>query len=217
MKKNIIFAAVLVLSIISTGVIVNALSERQFIAKESDFTVNINGFNTKFELPIVTINDNTYVPVRELCNKTEHNVEWDAENKTIYILNNKYVKMEDDMENSKNGTLTNGRKYKFYGTKEKDFSIDDYIDNQNLRFNYTYSFTIKEKTIEKIAERVQELACGDRPELEDLNIYYDKNKGSLLFESVSTEFSAGTLDFPSAITLNCDSGEMAYYGYNHFK
>lgn len=200
------------LAITSTGVIVNAVTERQFIAKETDIAVHVGAYDAGFESPVVTINDITYVPLREFCYITNCMVEWNEEKRTVFVTDNEYVKMKDDLENDKEGILKNGRKYKFFGNNEQKFDIDNYVEENNLRCEHIYDFTIKEETIENTAERVQEFIC-DSPEIDELHIYYDNEKNSLLFRSYTTNKTVNMLDsHVSAIVLNCDSGKI--YKYN---
>lgn len=56
-----------------------------FEAKKVDFDILIHGRQEKFDLPITVINDNTYVPLRELCVKLKMDLDWDGYDKVIYI------------------------------------------------------------------------------------------------------------------------------------
>lgn len=50
-----------------------------------NFDIIINDNQETFDLPVVTINDVTYLPLRELCEKLNMKVEWYSEEKEINI------------------------------------------------------------------------------------------------------------------------------------
>jgi len=57
----------------------------QLIADVVQFKVIVNGDEKQFEMPIVTIDDRTYIPLRELSETLGMEVEWDEANQTIII------------------------------------------------------------------------------------------------------------------------------------
>lgn len=65
--------------------VVSASSFESLTAHVAQFGVFVNGEERIFENPIVTINDRTYVPLREIGEVLGMDVEWDGENRKIII------------------------------------------------------------------------------------------------------------------------------------
>jgi len=85
-KPNILIVITLVLSI--TISVVSAINTRTFEAIEADFPIILNGFRQPFGsswAPVVTINGRTYVPLRRVAGLFGHEVEWNEEERTIYV------------------------------------------------------------------------------------------------------------------------------------
>jgi len=66
----------------------------QLTAYIAPFRVIVNSVEKEFENPIVTINDRTYVPLREVGEVLGMNVEWDGENQKIIIGNSQNTPQE---------------------------------------------------------------------------------------------------------------------------
>jgi len=90
--KLIAFITVLLMFITATAFVNNV---SQLNATVVQFEIFINGEEEKFELPVVVINDKTYLPLRELCKKLRINVDWVGEKKRIMI---------DDFDKDKGNT-----------------------------------------------------------------------------------------------------------------
>ena len=82
MKKITTF---LIVMIISCSCLQVSANNDVLEAKKANFNIVLHGRQEKFNLPIATINDNTYVPLRELCEKLNMNLYWDAHDKEISI------------------------------------------------------------------------------------------------------------------------------------
>ncbi len=83
MKKVIIACIILAVSI--TSLVVFAFSDKELLAQIETFKVVVNGSEKAFEKPIVTINDNAYIPLREAAEMLGMEVHWDGESQTITI------------------------------------------------------------------------------------------------------------------------------------
>ena len=92
MKKRLIVCAVIVTAILTTAVI--ATNNVQLTAYVAPFRIIVDSEEWTFENPIVTISDRTYIPLRELGERLGKNVEWDEENRTIFISNPQYSNWE---------------------------------------------------------------------------------------------------------------------------
>jgi len=86
-KKNVLTVLILVL-IISISSYVSAVTTT-LEAHVVDFSIYIDAWRQNFRLPIVTIDNTTYVPLREfirgLGSFRQHDVEWNEENRSIHI------------------------------------------------------------------------------------------------------------------------------------
>lgn len=79
-KLKFLLIIVLVLSIYSLSEASTSL-----LAEAGLFNIFINGREEKFKKPIVTINGDTYLPLREVCDKLKINLNWDSNSKSIYL------------------------------------------------------------------------------------------------------------------------------------
>ena len=87
MIKKIVISSFLVFINIATIITVSyALSKKQYIANEVNFRVIVNGEEKKFQLPVVTIDDSTYLPVREFCGTIGYSVDWHEESEVVSML-----------------------------------------------------------------------------------------------------------------------------------
>jgi len=96
-KRIIIFGIVVTISFIALIATVLASNTASLIAQVVQFRVFVNGEERTFENPIVTINDRTYIPLREISEVLGMDVVWDGENQKI-IINNSQPPLPNDSE-----------------------------------------------------------------------------------------------------------------------
>ena len=84
MKKIIIISSAIFVAII-TSIVGLANSEQEILAKIESFKIFVNGSEKVFQKPIVTINDNTYIPLREAAESLGMEVNWNDKSQTITI------------------------------------------------------------------------------------------------------------------------------------
>lgn len=80
----------LLLGIVIGGVIFGAIpvianNIDTFFAKKVDYPIMVNGETTKLNMPIVSIDDRTYIPLRSLCDVLGINIFWNEEYRRIEI------------------------------------------------------------------------------------------------------------------------------------
>lgn len=93
MKKRILVAVGICL-LFSSGVFASNIV-REYYAKESNSIIEINGEMQDFELPVVSINDSTYVALRQLSEKFGYKVYWIEEESKIALSNVKSSEKEE--------------------------------------------------------------------------------------------------------------------------
>lgn len=76
--------------LIMTGIV---FAQELWMAQEVKFKVFLEGVEKKFNNPIVTIDDKTYVSLRELSENLSLNVEWDEKTSSIYLKQDDSVQM----------------------------------------------------------------------------------------------------------------------------
>lgn len=84
MKKRILVCFVAVLSL---AVLVGFKSD-ELVATVVDFKVSVNDKEVTFENPVVTIDNRTYLPLREVAETLGVDIEWVEETREIKITNN---------------------------------------------------------------------------------------------------------------------------------
>ncbi|MCL2456328.1 MAG: WG repeat-containing protein [Defluviitaleaceae bacterium] len=89
-----IIAAIVLITIVS------ASSSEPLTAYVAQFGVFVNGEEKVFENPIVTIDNRTYIPLREIGEILGIDVEWDGENRRI-IINSPQVLYELEQDTNK--------------------------------------------------------------------------------------------------------------------
>jgi len=212
MKKYIIMASSLVVSVAILATTVLALSTRQFTATEVDFKIVMNGEERTFHQPIVAIEGRTYLPIREFCDAVGYSISWDEEGRVVSMSDKKGLIFNDDLFTSREGVLENGRKYVFYGTDKYDFSLENYIEEFDLSAYIVYDVKIQEETLEKTLEKVEELsAWGLHPnaEAEGIAVYYDPEAEAFLFKTVAYGLPrAGGFN---VVVVNCKDGVATLY------
>ncbi len=81
---------------------------------------------------------------------------------------------QDITRQSKEGTLHNGRRYKYFGTDENTFDLKSFVEKHGLKRTSEYSMKKYAKTPEQAAEIAQRFGLEETPvESVYLNVYYD--------------------------------------------
>jgi len=114
MKKTFLVLIMVVVFTISSMVFAGDLL--QLTAYVAPFRVIVNNVEKEFENPIVTVNDRTYVPLREVGEALGMNVEWDGENQKIIIGN--YQNTPQEWE-----TVYRFRQDDLWGYKDADGNV----------------------------------------------------------------------------------------------
>ena len=128
MKKIILYILIFFL-FFTTGVFASNLY-REYIAKETDYMIEINGEQQIFELPIVTIEDRTYVALRLLGEKLGYHVDWIEKERKIKLSNNTTFPIYEDLTVSQEGVLSDGTKYNFIANE--NFSYQEQVNQWGL-------------------------------------------------------------------------------------
>lgn len=110
MKNNIVKIMVLMIALILFMTLTYASNE--LIAKVEQYKIIVNGEEKNFNMPIVTINDRTYIPLRDTAETLDMDVRWDDEKQEINI--NNMIEEDELYVFYKNG---------LYGYIDKDFNI----------------------------------------------------------------------------------------------
>jgi len=133
-KKKI--CTIILLTAIFFTTVAFADNINQLIANVVQFKVVVNGDEKQFVQPIVTIDDRTYIPLRELSETLGMEVNWDAESQTITI-----GAMLDDYDKD----CDNWRIFDENGLYGQSGSKYGYMDNNGkikifAQFDYAYNF-----------------------------------------------------------------------------
>ncbi len=83
MKKFI--SGLLVGALITAGISVGAQAVKQYIAKEVNYPIIVNGKTFKADKPIVSINGSTYMPLAVMGNALGVKVAWNGDKKRIEV------------------------------------------------------------------------------------------------------------------------------------
>jgi len=211
MKKYIIMASSLVVSVAILATTVLALSTRQFTATEVDFKIVMNGEERTFHQPIVAIEGRTYLPIREFCDAVGYSISWDEEGRVVSMSDKKGLIFNDDLFTSREGVLENGRKYVFYGTDKHDFSLENYIKEWKLSAYTVFDVKIQEETLEKTINKVQGLSGWGLQNTENAGIavYYDSEAEVLLFEKIN--YGRPQIGGISVIVVTCKDSVATLY------
>jgi hypothetical protein len=130
MKKIlIIFLLIAITTLTIATSIMFATSETTLTAHLANFRVFVNGEERNFDNPVVVINDRTYVPLREVGEALDMNVEWCADNRKISISSPEEVEENVsevfERPEASEGILSTGIRYVF---NETEFSVNDFIE-----------------------------------------------------------------------------------------
>lgn len=126
MKKGILSSLIACL-LFTTGVLAADI-HKNFIAKETDYIIKIDGEEQSFSLPVVSIEENTYVAVRQLCEKIGYSVDWYGEERRIELSNNNgsLLPFYEDIYKSQDGALSNGMRFNYI--PEESFSCQEKVE-----------------------------------------------------------------------------------------
>ena len=127
MKKRIIIWGALIIATI-WATVVYAGNIEQLTAYVVQFRVFVNGEERSFENPIVTINDRTYVPLREVSEVLGMDVKWDGENQKIIINSQSVVREQNTLYPFEQGGL--------WGYKDAD---DNVVIEPQFAFAHNFS------------------------------------------------------------------------------
>ena len=89
MKLKIILLVAIIILVVFVSVFANQIT--QFVATVVDFRIFLNDEERNFDLPVVIIDNHTYIPLRELSENFGMGVEWDGENNKIYITQSQAI------------------------------------------------------------------------------------------------------------------------------
>ncbi len=84
-RKNSFIIMVLVLAVLSTGIGVGAV-EKHHTAQKVEHTVCIDDTVVKLSAPVMSIDNRTYVPLREWCEKINCEVVWNEQEEKVEIF-----------------------------------------------------------------------------------------------------------------------------------
>jgi len=119
-----------------------------------------------------------------------------------------------DMNTSRQGALSTGRRFVFYGADRMDMTVEEFLEKGYFTYRRTEDFIIHEETIEAILERPElQIGAGHVPPVppESLVIYvFYFAEGSDIFLT-SKPVEGSWLGFPPAFVINLESGVVAYY------
>jgi hypothetical protein len=103
MKNKLTFCGFIISIALITAV--SASNTEPLAAFVAQFRIVVDGVEQSFENPIVTINDRTYIPLREIGEVLGMDVEWDGENREI-IINSSQMLESDNNESEPDNLLT---------------------------------------------------------------------------------------------------------------
>jgi len=114
-------------------------------ANSVHYKIFVNGTEKQFINPVVNINGNTYIPLREAAETLGMDVQWDSDNQTIQI-NSKSLAVQASSENRKNGEdwfmfIQNGKT----GYMDKNGNIEIPAQFEDA-FNFVNGFARVSKT-----------------------------------------------------------------------
>ncbi len=85
MRKKLILLTTIVTIVVALCAFAYAADAIQYNAYEFGVKIVFGGKEIKFDLPVVTINGNTYIPLREAAEKSNINVEWNGDEQKIVL------------------------------------------------------------------------------------------------------------------------------------
>jgi hypothetical protein len=126
-----------------------------------------------------------------------------------------------DMNTSREGVLSNGRRFVFYGADQVSVTLGQFLDEKGLIYRHLENFVVQEETIEEMLERPEweyHFSIGNlRPEWADIIVYYFVESNDVLFRVERDNNYAYLLGPNHAYVVNHESGLVTYYdeGWRH--
>jgi len=125
------------------------------------------------------------------------------------------------MNTSREGTLSNGRRFVFYGADQVSGTFEEFLDERGLFYLRTRDFIVQEETVEDMLE-VPELyqwfsICHLAPEWAHFVAYYFAESNSVLFEVDHDDNYTFRWGPRFAIVVNQESGAVSRFdeGWRH--
>jgi hypothetical protein len=119
-----------------------------------------------------------------------------------------------DMYTSREGVLSNGRKFIFHGADQVTVTLEEFLEELRLTHRITFDFIIQEETVEEIFEKLQLESDLWLSRLEPDKVYIIAH---YLPESKDISFSIAPFEgviagFPPVWVINHESGIVSEYG-----
>lgn len=109
-KYKQLIIGILIGAILFGGLSVIANGVKTYFAKQADFPLLVDGVEVKLDMPIVTIEDRTYLPLRAIGNVLGVKVDWNNEKGQAEVITKKNIDKEGENVDSKFITI-NGKEY----------------------------------------------------------------------------------------------------------
>lgn len=163
----------------------------QYTAYEYGAKILLDGKETEFTMPVVLINDRTYIPLRETAENLNIDVEWIGEENKI-MLNSKIDQdillrlsifpTSTPMETYVLDLYKNGKYEVTIGTRTcDDLSSSDYLKPSKTEVVY-----LTQREVKQILELTNEISESDKTEKKLVFDYWDV---SILFDSNQYEYN----------------------------
>ncbi len=174
--------------IFSTGAAADSLY-REYIAKESDSVIELDGIEQEFDLPVVSIDDNTYVSLRQLYENLGYRVDWIEEENRIKVSSDaeSVLPFYQNMDESREGLLSGGAPY--YYSNDADFSYAEFIEEYHLTpINNGYGEVSTAWLAAEIGKDI--LGYSDYPADElGIQVYFDREQDAWLVYAYTARVS----------------------------
>lgn len=210
MSKKLTLIIVVIISAMSFSVAF-AINNIWYEAYESGVKIFFNKKETTFDLPIVTINGNTYIPLREAAEKANVSVEWNGEDNTIMLMDNSHnSEMKEVFERLFNFTLPDTAIILDY-----NYHVDEFEESH---FGAKISFD--EKDLEDIKSNFSGWMEADERFLFSYNKHYpwwdllDINETICAYRSFKTGMQIKSISVCSFITEGANDQYYLYVSYN---
>lgn len=126
MKK--IFCVFLSFFIFSTGVLASTIVHK-FTTTQEKYIIDIDGSLMSTKLPIMSFENNTYIPLREFGESLGYSVKWIPNEQKILLTgkDKKTLPFYQSMDQSSEGELSNGTKYYYNASEDSQlYSIESW-------------------------------------------------------------------------------------------
>lgn len=189
MLKKTTFISIVILTLVT--LIIFAENIAQYTAYEYGAKILVDGKETNFTMPVVLINDRTYIPLRETAENLDINVEWLGEENKI-LLNSKINKdillrlsifpTSTPMETYVLDLYKNGKYEVTIGTRTcDDLSLSDYLEPSKTEVCY-----LTRREMERISELTGKITESDKTEKQWILDYWDV---SILFNGNQYDYN----------------------------